>query len=609
MDSAVPFYSMKLIDGISLAQAVKSGQWVAGSKESQKQAARLIATVARAVHHAHQRGILHRDLKPGNILIAGVRDQGSGVREDKGSATSSLSADPWPLIPDHRTLTAVPYVTDFGLAKRLRGEPGSSVPGAGELTQSGAIVGTPSYMAPEQAAGTKGLTTAVDVYSLGAILYELLTGRPPFQGDNVFDIVEQVLHREPAEPHTLNPLINRDLEAICLKCLSKGPEERYDGSAEALAQDLECWLRGEPIQARPADPIERAWRWCRRNRLAASFLLTLAVATATATGLALWALGERDRADRNAASERIAKDDAFKRLGQTEKSNEILGSIFLGLDPEKIAEDGRPLQAILAERLDHATAQLDAEAIGDPLVVARMQATLGYSQWVLGYPEKAISLLIKARATFIDLVGPDDPNTLTSMNNLALGYLDAGEPDKAVPLFEETLKLRKTRLGHDHPDTLTSMNNLASGYRDAGQIDKVLPLLEETLKLTKAKLGPDHPDTLIRMGHLAEGYRADRQLNKALPLLEETLKLMKAKLGPDHPHTLTSMNNLAFRNQLPLHGGPPQKKGTPATAQRWAVSDFGYSFGNRLKPCRLPRSTDSTMTINRYGFSLAVLAV
>jgi hypothetical protein len=188
-----------------------------------KETVRITALVARAVHHAHQRGILHRDLKPTNILF-----------DEKGD----------------------PHVADFGLAKRVSGD--------GGMTRSGAIVGTPSYMAPEQARAEKVLTTAVDVYSLGAILYEWLAGQPPFRGDDVLATLAMVTNDEPPRPRSLNPDIDRDLETICLKCLSKEPERRY-GSAEMLADDLERWLRGEPILARPVSSPERLLKWARRR--------------------------------------------------------------------------------------------------------------------------------------------------------------------------------------------------------------------------------------------------------------------------------------------------------------------------------------------------------
>ncbi len=239
------YFSMKLIEGQSLAQRLasrKPGSPV-GTQE-QCAAVRMLATVARAVHHAHQRGVLHRDLKPANILL---------------------------------DVAGEPHVTDFGLARRMEG--------GNQLTQSGAIVGTPSYMAPEQAAGKKDLTTLTDVYGLGAILYEQLTGRPPFEAETPLDTVHQVVEREPTSPRQLNPQLDTDLETICLKCLAKEPEKRYE-SAAALAEDLECWLRGEPIKARPAGAWKQAIKWVRRHRAVAG-LWALSIFV---TGIAVAAL-------------------------------------------------------------------------------------------------------------------------------------------------------------------------------------------------------------------------------------------------------------------------------------------------------------------------------
>jgi outer membrane protein assembly factor BamB len=215
------YFSMKLLDGGSLADHLDR------FRNDPRAAAQLVATVARAVHHAHQRGILHRDLKPANVLLQG---------------------------------SAIAMVTDFGLAKRVDSDRG--------ITQSGAIVGTPGYMPPEQAAGKKkGISTASDVYSLGAILYALLAGRPPFQAETPFSTVMQVLQEDPQPPRRFNPRLHPDLEAICLKCLAKDPAQRY-GSAEALAEDLERWLSDKPVRARRAGLDERVVRWLWRRRRA-----------------------------------------------------------------------------------------------------------------------------------------------------------------------------------------------------------------------------------------------------------------------------------------------------------------------------------------------------
>ena len=236
------YFSMRLVEGGSLARDVPR------FRDDPKTAARLLTTVARAVHHAHQRGILHRDLKPSNVLLD---------REGR------------------------PHVTDFGLAKRVETDSG--------LTQSGAIMGTPSYMAPEQAAGNQDLTPAADVYGLGAILYELLTGRPPFRAETPMDTLLQVMERLPAPPRLMNPNVDRDLETICLKCLEKDPQRRY-ADAEALALDLERYLSGEAISAKTINWLERVDSALRRSQYDVQF---------RAYGPMLWGFAARRAAHRD----------------------------------------------------------------------------------------------------------------------------------------------------------------------------------------------------------------------------------------------------------------------------------------------------------------------
>ena len=219
------YLALEYVDGGSLDRRL------AGTPQEPRAAAQLIETLARAIHHAHRRGILHRDLKPANILL------------QMQAATLLCSC--------------IPKVTDFGLAKRL--EPGDA------RTQSGLVLGTPSYIAPEQASGKHGTSrTAVDVYGLGALLYEMLTGRPPFKGATALSTLEQVTSQEPLAPSRFHRNIPRDLETICLKCLEKQPGPRYS-SAEALADDLRRFLAGRPIVARPVGVWGRAWKWARRR--------------------------------------------------------------------------------------------------------------------------------------------------------------------------------------------------------------------------------------------------------------------------------------------------------------------------------------------------------
>ena len=221
------YFSMGFVEGESLSAKVADGPM------PPREAAELTRKIAQAMAHAHSRGVIHRDLKPGNVLL------------------------------DHN---GEPKVTDFGLAKQVEGD--------SELTASGQILGTPAYMPPEQAAGKLDeVSDAADIYSLGGILYAMLTGRPPFQADNHLDTLMQVLEKEPLAPSQLVPGIPRDLETICLTCLQKDPHRRYV-AAEALSQDFQRFLSGEPIVARPISRVERAWRWCRRKPVAAGLIAT-----------------------------------------------------------------------------------------------------------------------------------------------------------------------------------------------------------------------------------------------------------------------------------------------------------------------------------------------
>jgi ABC-type amino acid transport substrate-binding protein/tRNA A-37 threonylcarbamoyl transferase component Bud32 len=263
----LPFFSLEFVEGGTLAQKLS------GTPQPAPWAARMVEVLARAVHFAHQRNVIHRDLKPANILLPG----------DKEAPLFSAK------------------IADFGLAKRLEGE--------AHPTQSGAILGTPAYMAPEQASGGKGVGPAADVYALGAILYECLTGRPPFHAPTPLDTLLQVLEREPAPPRSLCPGVPRDLETICLKALAKAPGQRYASAAD-LAEDLNRFLEGRPIQARPVGRVERLWRWCRRSPVVAG-LGGLAAVLLVAVGVLLLLVAQRGPAP---SAKGHAADDSLRRV-------------------------------------------------------------------------------------------------------------------------------------------------------------------------------------------------------------------------------------------------------------------------------------------------------
>jgi len=590
-----PFFSLEFCGGGSLAQKLS------GTPLPAHQAAALVETLARAMQAAHDRNIIHRDLKPGNILLA------SGGRKPPDGAPATENAHESGGL---RPPLAIPKITDFGLAKKLDE--------AGQ-TKAGAIMGTPSYMAPEQAGGdSSAVGPLADVYALGAILYECLTGRPPFMAASSLETIVQVTHDEPVPPSQLQSKTPKDLETICLKCLQKSPAKRF-ASATHLADDLGRFLRGEPVLARPVGRVARVWRWCRRSPAlaAASAAAVLGAFLALATfGVAfLWVVQSRndavDAADKEftqrvraeglaeqndllakkenegrliaeratqkalaaadaeskakATAQRLAEDykratekalaaadaeskakaTAEKRLVLVEKGVAIIASIFKDIDPRAPEKGGPHLLEQLAATLEKTADTLNRDLSDDPKTLGRLQGILGDTLTNLGHAKKGIEILAKAHAAMEASFGPDHPDTLSALANLAHGYQADGRSDKALPMYEEVLAKRKARHGPDHPDTLNSLNNLATAYQAAGLWAKAIPLFEENLAKVRISLGPDHPGTMTSMSNLAITYLYAGQVAKALPLSEETLARRKAVLGPEHPDTLLSMNSLA----------------------------------------------------------------
>lgn len=336
------FYAMRLIEGRSLTDMVQSHPLAA------RKAAEYMEPVARAVAYAHARGILHRDIKPRNILLDS---------------------------------TDRPYVTDFGLAKEIRE--------VSELTKSGEVLGTPSYIAPEQARDSAHVGPPADIYSLGATLYHLITGRPPFQSTEPVETLRQVLADDPVPPRRLNPTIDRDLETICLKCLEKEPHRRY-ASADLLADDLKRYLGNESIVARPLGPVGRGLRWCVRNPLIAALVLgigaslfvTASVATIayfrTSSALAVTQVAEQSERDlrKRATAEKLKAEASFSKAYQT--ANKFLFDFDWGIynipKVRDVPEMRKLRQRLLSEAAD-SYAQMLEERPDDDNIAADLAET------------------------------------------------------------------------------------------------------------------------------------------------------------------------------------------------------------------------------------------
>jgi tetratricopeptide (TPR) repeat protein/predicted Ser/Thr protein kinase len=417
------FYSMRYVEGQSLAELVRQKPLEC------RRAAEILEPVSRAVHDAHTHGILHRDLKPHNILI----DAASGR----------------------------PLVADFGLAKLTQGRE--------ELTHAGEVMGTPAYMSPEQACDSANVTASSDTYSLGATLYCVLTGRPPFQAATAIETLRQVCDAEPAPPRQLNPQIDLDLETICLKCLEKSPARRYE-TAAALADDLARYLRGEPIVARPVGPAERAWRWCKRNPLeavlagiAVSLLVIASVVSTVAYVTTKRALDDSEQSLREAVEvvndmlTKVSEDDLLKEPGMQPLRKDLLTRAL------------KWYRLFLQRRTD------DPELRRE---VAMANYRVGRINELLETRREALPAYQTAQRIQRELLdsAPDDADAHRELGDTmnALGNLlqRNAELDKAAEAYQEAIRLRErlVKLDRDKPDFVRL---LANSYMNMGVVEMV----------------------------------------------------------------------------------------------------------------------------------------
>nr|WP_303652901.1 serine/threonine-protein kinase [Paludisphaera mucosa] len=549
-----PFFSMEYVEGGTLAESI------AAAPRSPEDAADLAETLARAVHAAHQCGVVHRDLKPANVLIAGP---------------ASGSSRP-----------AGPKITDFGLAKQVGTDSG--------LTQTGQVLGTPSYMAPEQAKGGASVGVPADVHALGAILYELLAGRPPFRGATAWETVLQVVHGEAPPPSRWRRGVPRDLEVICLKCLAKDPAGRY-ASADALAEDLRRYRAGESILARPSSPARRAWLWCRRRPAVAALLLALA-ATAVLGGVGVvvqWRRAERHLLDADArlglAMEAIERyyvgaggDVLLKRPELAELRKSLLRAPLdfyrrladdlqsgRGDDPGARAALGRSLLALADVTTQVGTTDEAVAAyrrafdVGDRLAAEHPDDPEGLRIVVAGRIKLAPVLIEAGRtadaraslAAALDAANrlardfPAEPRDVDDRASVLhfLGDMDcdAGDFEKSEADYRLAIDVREKVLA-DHPDSPEILDNLAGtrnnlGYMYAayGRRDRALEAYRASLA-DRRRLCSQHPEDvgyrrrLTSSLHNVGGSLFDTgRTRDALPRFEEALAIQE-RLTRDH---------------------------------------------------------------------------
>jgi tetratricopeptide (TPR) repeat protein len=576
---------MNFVEGGQLDEVVRD------SPISTRQAAELIAKVARTVHYAHEHGIVHRDIKPGNILL------------DKHGE---------------------PHLTDFGLARLIETE--------STVTRTKEVLGTPSYMAPEQAVGeARKLTSATDVYGVGAVLYQLLTGQPPFAGGTTYETIRLLLDKEPRPPRLLNPKVDRDLSAICLKCLEKDPKRRYPAAA-GLAEDLEHWLKHEPIEAKRSGFFTHSRKWVRRNpALVATAAVCLLLGAAS-----IWLLRQPAWTRQITAATKkllLSPEQAAEQaklhqalIQYPEAQIDIYASHFsqtpggveerlysrlatrVGLDP-KILSDKLPKfseavqrdpeasdyvracaeyrgkdyaeaerlfltiadqaqQAIPAKTADVIRALklaamsarklnefvrarehlAEAEKLTDRQRNPREWADVQYAiAWVLldeekdpAEAEKLLRGVIEART---QIYGYDDRETVKARRNLALSLHLQSRHLEAEAEFREVVKVDEKMLGPENPETLRTRNDLLWFLWDYKAADALIES-QQILKIREKVLGPEHRATLSSRNNVAKSLGDLGRFSEAIPHLREVLKMREKLLGPDHDATLITMGNL-----------------------------------------------------------------
>jgi eukaryotic-like serine/threonine-protein kinase len=576
--SGRPYFVMELVKGIPITRYCEEHQLLPHDR------LRLFATVCHAVQHAHQKGVIHRDIKPTNVLVAAYDG------------------------------TPVPKVIDFGVAKAL----GQKLTEHTLVTEFGGIVGTLEYMSPEQAEWSAlDIDTRADIYTLGVVLYELLTGTTPLTRERlkqtaISEALRLIREEDPPkpsarlseskkslasisarrklEPARLTRELRGELDWIVMRALEKDRGRRYS-TAAALADDVERYLRQEAILARPPSIAYRTAKFVQRHRTAVLALAAIAAAlllgTAVAIGMAVVAVRAKNDALNAVAAETEAKTQANAKEAETRAVLDFMEQRIMAAARPEGQAGGLGHDVSLRLALEAALPVVDTSFLGQPLIEARLRTTLGDSFRYLGEPKIAADQYRRARSLYLEHLGTDDPRTLESVSRVADSYAALGDyqeatklredtlarrertlglvhrdtlrsrhdvassraehgmNEEALKLDEQTLESQKARLGVDDPDTLASMSSLAHSYKSVERYADALKVYKELLALRAKKYGPDHPDTLVTRNHLANSYTDLRQYEEALKIKLETLELQKAKLGPDHPDTATTMYNLA----------------------------------------------------------------
>ena len=532
-----PYFAMELIRGQPLAAHLETYQL------STRQRLELMVRICDAVQHAHQRGLIHRDLKPGNILV----DE-----------------------------TGQPKILDFGVARVT----GNEAEGT-RLTDAGQIVGTLTYMSPEQVlADPSELDSRSDVYSLGVILYEMLSGRLPHNVSHrqLPEAVRIIREDDPTSLSSISRNYRGDIETIVGKALEKDKARRYASAAD-LSADIRRYLGDEPIAARPPSAIYQLGKFARRHRalvgglVAVFVVLTAGIVVSTSQAIRAnragqAALAERNRAlqaeeharmerDAALAAQQTASIERNRALTEKQRADDEAATakaVNNFLQQDLLAQASAKQQARpnskpdpdlkVRTALERAAASIEGKFDKQPLVEASIRQTIGMTYRDLGLYREAQPQLEKALSLRRRLLGEDHPDTLASMGDLAVLYRDESKPAQAESVLTRVLDIQRRVLGVERPETLETAHELAQVYEEEGKTAQAAPLLTETVKARRRILGEDNPDTALSVVELGGLYQSQGKYADAERAMTKALAVQRRVRGDDHPETLASMNAL-----------------------------------------------------------------